>query len=286
MHENFQEVPNKIQTPKRSLQISPTERQDTPIQEKLKSRKMAGYADKNDIEELKQLIISNTKKIEEEFLHVNNNLLSLKAEITATKNELSSIKLRVKDLEKAKINEDKSSEDILAELNAIKQIELETQLSIHNIPQSIDAKQAVEYLSTWSKIDFNNTTIKRSSIAKPKNKNSSILFLDFYSLASKHKFMNHVKALQKDKDKKYIPILTDHIFKLEQFDAARGLELHFRDAFTDRSREIFNEARKARKIFSGVWVSRGYVMVKINDGNPIRITSLKHLNTVMSDHNQ
>jgi hypothetical protein len=94
--------------------------------------------------------------------------------------------------------------------------------------------------------------------------------------------MQHVKTLQKDKDKKYIPILTDHVFKLDQNDTARGIELHFRDAFTERSRTIFNAARKV-KIFSGVWISQGYVMVKFDDGKAIKITSINNLNTLIAD---
>lgn len=96
--------------------------------------------------------------------------------------------------------------------------------------------------------------------------------------------MKHVKQLQKDDNKKYIPILTDHVFKLETTNAARGVELNFREAMTDYTREIFNAARKEKDICTNVWISRGYVMVRIKDQKPTKIVSINHLNNIIQEH--
>jgi hypothetical protein len=114
-----------------------------------------------------------------------------------------------------------------------------------------------------------------------KNNSASILFLDFFNLSTKQKLMKHARSLQKDQNKKYLPILTDQIFKLEPNDTSRGMELNFRDAITDFNRKIYNQARKNKNVFSNVWFSRGYVMVRVKNGDPIKITSLNHLNSLV-----
>ncbi|KAL7027182.1 hypothetical protein ACKWTF_005340 [Chironomus riparius] len=278
-------IENKIsQTPKRSFNSSPSESQNSPKQDKEKVIKMVQYADKNDVEELKELIRSSTRKMDEDFQQVNNTLLSLRNDIAATKNEIVSIKSRVEVLEKTKIDQNEVNEGLIAELNALKQIDLETKMSIHNLPQSMEVKHIIESLSAWSKIDLNESIIKRASCSNVKNSNTSILFLDFYDLASKHKVMKHVRMSQKDKDKKYIPILTDHIFKLDHADTARGTELNFRDAMTEQTREIFNAARKDKTLITNVWLNQGYVMVRVKDKEkPIKIISLNHLNSIISN---
>ncbi|KAL7043472.1 hypothetical protein ACKWTF_001528 [Chironomus riparius] len=273
------------QTPKRRIEKSPTEEPNTPEQEiVIKAQRMSVFADKNDIQELKDLIHANTLTLQQDFLQINNTLRLLREDMSATKKEIANIKSRVEVLETAGAQESTKTDEFTAELNAMKQIQMETQLSIHNIPQNIDTKHALECLSSWTKINLNDDNVKHSSIVNLKNKDASIMFLDFYDLATKHKVMKHVRFLQKDKDKKYIPILTEHIFKLETSDAARGIELHFRDAMTDQIRDIFNTARKEKKIFTNVWKSRGYVMVRINEGKPTKIISKNQLNSLSAQH--
>ena len=286
MHKNHtQDINSASQTPKRSLQISPTENPISPEQAKIvKAPKMTQYADKNDIQEIKDLFRTTINKFQEQFTHINNNLISLKNEMIAANTELSNIKSRVEILENAGSIDKQNSDMLSTELNALKQIQIDSQLSIHNVPQNIETKHALECLSEWANIDLNDGNIKRSSIVKLKSKNSSILFLDFYNIATKHKFMKHVRLMQKDKDKKHIPVLTEHVFKLEPTNTSRGIELHFRDAMTDVNREIFNAARKHKKFFTSVWISRGYIMVRINNEKPTKINSINHLNSLLASH--
>lgn len=273
------------QTPKRGLEISPSEHPISPeLKQTIKTPKMAGYADKNDIQEIKNLIQANTAKSDEQYAHLNNNLTMLRNEVAATKNELFNIMTRVQVLENATSGGNKKSEEMVAEINAVKQVLIETQISIHNIPENIETKHAVECLSNWCNIELNENNIKHSSVVSLKQKKSAILFLDFYDLATKHRLMKHVKQLQKDDNKKYIPILTDHVFKLETTNAARGVELNFREAMTDYTREIFNAARKEKDICTNVWISRGYVMVRIKDQKPTKIVSINHLNNIIQEH--
>ena len=276
----IQEANCMVQTPKRGLETSPNDSPVTPEQDRIvKAPRMTQNADKNDIQELKELITNTTNEFKIQCANINESLVYIRNDITSTKKDLDDIKSRVEMLENAE--QHKASEIMEAELNALKQIQLESQLSIHNIPKNIDAKEALECLSIWSKCNLNESVIKRASIGKKDEKVGAVLYLDFYNTSDKHKLMNHVKSAQRDANNKYIPILTDQIFKLNATDIARGLELNFRGAMTDRNREIFNAARKEKKIFTSVQVNQGYVMVKINKDKPIKISSIHQLKSII-----
>jgi hypothetical protein len=277
---NFQDLESKASTPKRGLHSSPTDSSITPEHQRVqKVQKMSEYADKNDIQELKKLILTNTNMLEERFKQINNSLTIFRDEMIETKKAITTINARLDLLENAEKND-----DMISQLNALKQVQIETQVSIHNIPENIDTKHALECFSSWSNTLLNEENVKYSSLVKVKDNPHAILFLEFYNVMVKHKFMKHVRLMQKDKDKKYIPILTDHIFKLEALDPGKGIQLHFRDAITDYNREIFNAARKEKKIFSNVWISRGYVMVRISNTKPVKVTSMSSLNSLISSH--
>lgn len=269
---------------KRSLIKSPTESQLSPEQgNNLKARKMAEYADKNDIQELKYLITNNAAKMNDEFEKLNNNVLSITKEISSIKNDMKLMEARVKSIEKTRESNNETISKVSAELNAINQVNLETQLSILNIPPNIEVTQALNSISNWSSIELNDKNIRRAVIVKPATKNTSILQLDFYDLSTKHMLMNYIRINQKDKDKKYVPILTEKIFNISASDPARGIELNFRDSFTELNRNIFNTARKHKDIFVNVWLSRGFIMVKQGNGNKTRINSIEHLNILINN---
>lgn len=275
------------QTPKRTLETSPSENTITEQERIPKAPKMTEYADKKDIQEIKDLISlinANTLNFQQQLNQINNTLLLLTNQVAETKNEIINIQSRVQVLEDAKMNDKHSSEELIADLNAVRQVQIETQISVHNIPQNIELKQALDCFGAWSNMNLNEQNIKHSSIVNLKNKNTSILFLDFYDLSTKHKLMKHARLKQKDINKKYIPVLTDNIFKLDAANPARGLELHFRDAMTDFNRNIFNAARKEKTTFSGVWISQGYVMVRINDQKSIKVISMNHLSRLIHDN--
>ncbi|KAL7016248.1 hypothetical protein ACKWTF_009975 [Chironomus riparius] len=276
-------TPIRSNSTKRKQNKSLTEPQLSPdLGNKPKVIKMAQYADKNDIQELKQLIATNTVTLNNSITTLNNNIIMLKNDITALKTNMQDITSRIEVIEGSKMSESQILIDTAAEINALNQMKLESQLSILNIPLEIDSKQALEWISKWSKIELNDNNIKRAGIVKPKGKNSAILQLDFYDLAVKHKLMREVKCAQKDKDKKYIPILCEQIFNISPSNVARGQELNFREPFTELNRNLFNTARKHRNIFSNVWVSRGFIMVKQEQGENIKVKSMQQLNLLIN----
>jgi hypothetical protein len=266
---------------KRGLVKSPTENQLSPeTGSKQKAIKMAP-ADKNDIEDLKKLISANTIKMYEEFAKLNNNVLFLTNEISNLKNDMQQIDARVKEIEKSNEIVKNDMTNVAAEVNAINQMKLESQLSILNVPLKIEANQALESISNWSNIELNDKNIRRAAIITPAEKTTAILQLDFYDLSTKHKLMRHIKVNQRDANKKYIPILAEQIFNIAASDPARGIELNFREPFTEQNRNIFNLARKHKDIFANVWLSRGYIMCKQENGKPIKIYSIEHLNLII-----
>lgn len=143
---------------KRSLTKSPTESQLSPEQSNnLKARKMAENADKNDIQELKHLM-------NDQFSKLNNNLLSLTKEISILKNDMQQMEERVNLIEKTREISNESITRVSEELNALNQLNLETQLSILNIPQNIGAKQALNSISSWSSMPEGHTVPRRGAI--------------------------------------------------------------------------------------------------------------------------
>ena len=120
---------------KRAAERSPTEALTSPEQEnKPKVIKMSGYADKKDIDMLKELINTNTDSLKDSLMCLSNNVLSLTNEISAMKKDIQEIDSRVQVLEKSQGCSDSGMENMAAELNAINQITLESQLSILNVP--------------------------------------------------------------------------------------------------------------------------------------------------------
>jgi hypothetical protein len=267
---------------KRGLTKSPTESQTSPEAEnKQKAVKMA-VADKGDIQDLKKLIAANTCKMDEEFAKLNNSVLLLGNEIATLKKDINHIEARVSVIEKSMETDKDDKTKMAAEINAINQMKLETQLSILNIPHKLEAKQALECMSKWSKLELNDKSIRRAAIVNPPEQSTAILQLDFYELSTKHKLMRHIKVNQRDANKKYIPILTEQVFDIASSSPARGIELNFREPFTEQNRNIFNLARKHKDIFINVWLSRGYIMVKQENGKPIKLNSIDQLKAIIN----
>lgn len=265
---------------KRGLDNSLTESK-SPTEEGNKQKAQKMHADKNDIEELKQLILANTQSlssINASINTLNQNVLLLTQDMANVKSEMLQMEKKIKELEVAKSKDNGEIQNVVSELNAIRQLDLDSKLTILNIPTDIDSKQALNNLGNWAKIQLDDKNVRYAAVKKPIGKNSAILQLDFYELSTKHILMQKVRAKQKNNDKKYQPILTEMIFDVSPNNAARGLELHFRETFTETNRNIFNTARKHKDIFVNVWLSRGFIMVrKSKEGNPIKIKSIDHL---------
>lgn len=265
---------------KRTLETSPN--QSIEEGNKQKSIKMADSIDKNDIQELKNLIVTNTTEIKQSIQDLTNKITTLSNEITNVKKDIIDMQSRVEVLENSKRMQGNGLENITSELNAINQMKLESQLSIMNVPLNIDPNKARECIGKWANMKLDDNNIRRCAVAKPIGKNSAILQLDFYDVSAKRKLMSHIKIQQRDKNQKYVPILSEMIFEMTPTDAARGQELHFREPFTEINRNIFNTARTHKDIFVNVWISRGFIIVKTKEGKTIKVKSITELNDLIS----
>jgi hypothetical protein len=214
----------------------------------------------------------------EEYKKANENITLLTTELTAARKDINALTSRVDKIEKEKHEELKMATQTAAKLNALEQRAIDTQLSISNVPACLDTDKALAELSNWSNIKLDETAINRAAITTSKNKTSSNLQIDFANINTKARFMRFVKTKQKNENKKYIPILAEHIFGISDTNTARGLELSFRDQFTEVNKKIFNKARDNKNIFTAVWKSQGYIYCKsLPEDKPIRILSLEHL---------
>ena len=237
------------------------------------------------IMEFKNLYKTTIKEMRDDFSQLRNDLVTLTSDLTAARKDINELKTRVEKIEKEGPKESNTLLATSAQVNALEQRNIDTQLSILNVPSKLEINNILSSLSAWSKMQLDENAFKRAVLVSSKNKskeNTSTLQLDFGSIINKSRFMKHVKSLQKDEQKKYIPILTESIFDIQPTDPARGKELQFRDQFTEVNKQIFNQAKKHKTVFKAVWKNSGYINVKCEpELKPIRILSIDHLNKLI-----
>ena len=231
-----------------------------------------------------KVIKATINGIQTEIKSINSNVESLKHQVEKVNSEIRTMNERIEILENDKAQTDAFQSTLQAEINAIHQINLANQMSIHNIPPDIDGNQAIEAFSDWSNIDLKRETFKRVSMIKNKNQTSSTLYLEFYDVQKKVQFMKFARTKQKPDKNRFLPIVAENVFDLAEENISRGVEMHFRDVFTDVNKRIFNEARRNKNILTSVWLSnQGYIMVKCeSQSKPIKVLSLDHLNSIIS----
>jgi hypothetical protein len=268
---------------KRLLDLSPSEQHTQPRNDNKKNKvSMATKADISEItksiSEFRKHYDTTTKEMRDEYKKVNDNITLLTTELIAARRDINELMTRVEKIEKDKESESKLASTESAKVNALEQRAIDTQLCISNVPPCVDTDKALAALSNWSNIKLDEMTINRAAIISSKNKRSSNLHIDFANINIKSRFMRYVKAKQKNELKKYMPILAEHIFVIPEDDTTRGLELNFRDQFTEVNKKIFNAAREKKDLFIAVWKSQGYIYCKsLPEDKPIRILSLDHL---------
>lgn len=125
----------------------------------------------------------------------------------------------------------------------------------------------------------NKEAVRRVIISKKANKNN-IAFIHFYNVSDKQMLIDFIQSKKKDADGKYIQILNEHIFKLQDDDTSRPNQVDFNTPMTEHTRAIFNKARSMNKdgTIGSCFLSDGVIMIKMgNDSKTISIYTVSQL---------
>ena len=235
------------------------------------------------------------KKLQNDVSNIDENLSEIRREIDQNNEKLEVMGKNLDRTDKQVENHDqiineqanliKCQQSII---NSLQQKSISTQISIHNIPGNLDKNQVNTALSNWSKLDISDGTIKKSNLVKQKSLRTANYYIDFYSDSTKDQFMRFIKSKQRDASRKYVPILSEHIFDIPEDNPCRGMEINIRIVMSDINKKIFNRAREVKSIFKFVWLDvDGYVMIKEDqDDKAIKITSIEHLEKEINDKQQ
>jgi hypothetical protein len=156
-----------------------------------------------------------------------------------------------------------------------------------NIAPTVKEDKFMEDMNRWCNNMLKETLLSHSFSSNEKYKSKSA-HLHFNTMNDKKKFLNFLKTKQRDANNKFIPVLNENIFTLQDSDVNRANAIEFRTPMTSINREIFNKARKAKKknaAIEGVWISNGIVKIRLKNKKPVQIIDIEHLNNIFSSNN-
>ena len=197
----------------------------------------------NDVKSIKTTI----DEMKSDIRTINQRIDSITSEQNKITADVEDLTTRTNEIEE-KITT--ASERCVTLDNNMEQIRKFTELSIVNIPKKLELKQILQDVETWSQTNL-SASIKRSFTTN--DKTSQSLHLNFWSEQHKNQFMSNVKKKQYNNNGQYIPVLAEDIFEMMESDPGSA-ELQFRNSMTPMNRQIFNLARKHKKIFKFVWL--------------------------------
>jgi hypothetical protein len=207
----------------------------------------------------------------------------MKEDIKQVKEDVNEIRAEILPIEEKAAETDIKIQCHDVEINCINQNALRNQMIMINIAPSIVEDQFLNAMNQWTN---NLTKDSFNSIKLIKVQDTQTAIMDFTTMIHKKKFLDFVKGKQKDQQKKYIPILNEHIFQLPETDIHRPNVIEFRTAMTKINRAIFNKAReqmKVNKSIEGVWIAYGAVFMRIkNIKKPHRLDSVNQLTDLMA----
>jgi len=230
---------------------------------------------KNEVKSLSQTV----EAIKPDISLIKEDLASLKSQYLNLSKENEALTLKIGKLEDDQvINRDAISE-AKATINAMEQRNLANQLTIVNLPPELDAIKITSDLSKWANISLKNE-LKSCNVIKMKEKNAGIMFIEFWNLTTKTKFMAHVRQQQRENNNPK-PILSEDIFQLDQRDLIRGTQIFFRNNLTSINKRIFDDLRNYKGKYFKHWIKGGRVMFQqMKESQPIEITSSSQLKQI------
>ncbi|KAL7045128.1 hypothetical protein ACKWTF_002153 [Chironomus riparius] len=206
----------------------------------------------------------------------------ISTDISSIKKEFNEMKTRIKNLELDQKGWSEKIDSNQVQINIAKQIKLDEQVMITDIPTHITKENFVANINDWSKNLLENLGYKKLSLTQSKKSRNA--FLHFWSIKDKFQFMEYIKNHQK-KDEKYVPILNEQVFKLNEDDISKTNTIHFQTPMTKMNQEIFKEARtyKKEKKIESCWMMEGSIFIKKNpQAKGIRVDTIQHLKRVMN----
>jgi hypothetical protein len=278
-------MPRDHQTPlsksRKFSDISPEEQEDSGKRHCQDDTKMNEEV-KALINEFRNDMSIMHSKMDDISRKMDERINKIEMDVKQVQEEIVNVKAEIIPLEEKAIEVDASIERQEYEINKLNQISIQNQVIMVNIASSINDQQFLRDLNKWT------SNITKDSMANYKlfkSKGSQTAILDFSSIILKKRFLDFIKSKQKDNEQKYVPILNEHIFQMQDNDTERANVIEIRTAMTKMNRELFNSARAERKInkkIEGIWITNGTVNMRLKDQKkPFQLKSLDHLNELV-----
>ena len=233
------------------------------------------------LDEIKNNLASINTRLEKLPL-LEQKLDAISDDLSHFKNEVNSIKERITNLEDKHKNCTEIIDNNHVEINIAKQLKLEEQVMITDIPKHMTKEKFITDINVWTKNLL--TDLGHRKLILTKNSKSGTAFIHFWNVREKYRFMDFVKRNEKQGEK-YIPITNEKVFDLNEDDVNKPTILHFQTPMTEINQAIFKKARtyKKEKIIENCWIMNGSVFIKRNgQTRGTRIDSIKQLNDIMN----
>ena len=233
---------------------------------------------------MEKMIDSTNNKIETMCTKLEQQMNKLDKDVQELRNDFVETKEEIKRIEENQSMASEKIQQLEVRQNIIEQLALENQILMLNLPPSITKDKLVESINSWTDNLIKSHSIKRINLVAKTNKKSA--FIHFTTVTDKQLFMDFVKAKRKDGNEKYVPIINEQVFQLEEGDTSKANVIEFQTLMTQTNKQIFDAIRNAKKTNSNIertWISNGSVFLKLkSQTKSIRIDTLQHFNNISS----
>ena len=218
---------------------------------------------KSKAKDMDEILSSINKKLE--LLPVlEQKIDAISADFHELKQEVNAMKQRITAIEEIQRKNCEKIDKHRIEMNITKQLSLENQLMVTDIPKSITKEKFIADVDIWTKGLLSELGYKKLILSQ--NAKSAIAFIHLWSIKDKHRFMDFVRTREKSKDGRYTAITNSMVFQLNEDDTSNPKIVNFRTPMTEQNREIFNQARKMKKQNENIercWMSNGSILIKM-----------------------
>ena len=233
---------------------------------------------------MEKMIDNTNNKIESMCAKLEQQMQKLDKDVQDLRNDFVQTKSEIKRIEESQSMTSEKIQQLEIRQNITEQIALENQILMLNLPPSITKEKLIESINSWTNNLIKSHSIRRINLVTKTNKKSA--FIHFTSVTDKQLYMEFVKAKRKDRNEKYIPIINEQVFQLEEGDTSKANIIEFQTLMTPTNKQIFDTIRNAKKTNSNIertWISNGSVFLKLkSQTKSIRIDTLKHFNNISS----
>lgn len=168
--------------------------------------------------------------------------------------------------------------DLNAEVNALKQENLNLDFVLYGLPQEISNENAVEIVKKFTEAigePIANDDISKCYVRKNTARNEAQIIGSFTSTRAKDRTMRNFIAKR--------PVAVEDIMNIPERSQWRGKPVTIRNQLTALNRKLLGEAlRRNNGRFKFIWESRGRILLrKAENDRPTCVQSMEQLDSVL-----